>query len=164
MSIFISSSMLCASKIHPFSLGNYLGTSLTIGNLMKIRVIGAEWTQLGLEWPPAQYVAKHPASLLHSFLLENSLYFGVNEIISFQKLVGSFDKMAVAKLGLATPEIFGLLFQEFLRMVVFVWSYKLLFHTIHIAQTPCIYIYIQLILLMFMYILDNTTILPHLSY
>ena len=47
------SSMLCTSKIHPFSLGNYLGTSLTIGNLMIIRVINVEWTWLGLEWPSA---------------------------------------------------------------------------------------------------------------
>jgi hypothetical protein len=28
--------------------------------------------------------------------------------------------------------IFELLFQEFLRIFVFVWSYKLLFHTIYI--------------------------------
>ena len=47
------SSMSCTSKIRPFSLGNYLGTSLTIGNLMRIRVISVEWTWLGLEWPPA---------------------------------------------------------------------------------------------------------------
>ena len=47
------SSMLCTSKIHPFSLGNYLGTSLIIGNLMRIRVTSVEWTWLGLEWPPA---------------------------------------------------------------------------------------------------------------
>ena len=47
------SSMLCTSKIHPFSLGNYLGTSLIIGNLMIIRVTSVEWTWLGLEWPPA---------------------------------------------------------------------------------------------------------------
>ena len=39
------------------------------------------------------------ASLLFSFLLENSLYFGVNEIISFQKLVGNLKKMTVANLG-----------------------------------------------------------------
>jgi len=32
------SSMLCTSRIHPFSLGNYLRTSLIIGNLMIIRV------------------------------------------------------------------------------------------------------------------------------
>ena len=47
------SSMLCTSKIHPFSLGNYLETSLKFGNLMRIRVTSAEWTWLGLEWPPA---------------------------------------------------------------------------------------------------------------
>jgi fido (protein-threonine AMPylation protein) len=37
------SSMLCTSKIHPFLLGNYLGTSLIIGNLMRIRVTSVEW-------------------------------------------------------------------------------------------------------------------------
>ena len=36
------SSMLCTSKIHPFSLGNYLGTLLIIGNLMIIRVTSVE--------------------------------------------------------------------------------------------------------------------------
>ena len=35
------SSMSCPSRIHPFSLGNYLRTSLIIGNLM------IEWTWLG---------------------------------------------------------------------------------------------------------------------
>ena len=43
------SSMLCTSKIHPFSLGNYLGTSLTIGKLMRVRVTSVTWTWLGLE-------------------------------------------------------------------------------------------------------------------
>jgi hypothetical protein len=47
------SCMLCTSKIHPFSLGNYLSTSLIIGNLMIIRVTSVEWTWLGLEWPLA---------------------------------------------------------------------------------------------------------------
>ena len=46
------SSMLCSSKIHSFSFGNYLGTSLIIGNLMIIRITSVEWTWLGLEWPP----------------------------------------------------------------------------------------------------------------
>ena len=46
------SSMLCTAKIHPFSLGNYLGISLIIGNLMRIRITIVEWTWLGLEWPP----------------------------------------------------------------------------------------------------------------
>ena len=45
------SSMLCTSKIHPFTLGNYLGASLIIGNLMRIMVINVGWTWLGLEWP-----------------------------------------------------------------------------------------------------------------
>jgi hypothetical protein len=43
--------------------------------------------------------AKHHASLLSNFLIDNSLHFGVNEIISFQKLVGNLDKMTLANLG-----------------------------------------------------------------
>ena len=46
------SSMLCTSKIHPFSVGNYLEASLTIGNLMIIRVTSVQWRCLGLKWPP----------------------------------------------------------------------------------------------------------------
>jgi hypothetical protein len=68
----------------PFSLGNYLGTSLNIGNSMIIKVTGVEWTWLGLGW--------------HAIL-----------------------------------EIFGFLFQEFLRIFIFFWSYKLFFHNIYIA-------------------------------
>ena len=34
--------ILCTSKTHPFSLGNYLGTSIIVGNLTLIRVIGVE--------------------------------------------------------------------------------------------------------------------------
>ena len=45
--------MLRTSKIHPFSLENYLGTLLIIGNLMMIRFTSVEWTWLGLEWPHA---------------------------------------------------------------------------------------------------------------
>ena len=41
------SSMSCTSRIHPFSLGNYLRTSFIIGNLMIIRVTIVEWTLLG---------------------------------------------------------------------------------------------------------------------
>ena len=40
------SSALYTSRIHLFSLGNYLRTSLIIGNLMIIRVISIEWTWL----------------------------------------------------------------------------------------------------------------------
>ena len=43
--------------------------------------------------------AKCHASLLSSFLLENSLYFGVDEIISFQELARNLDIMTVANLG-----------------------------------------------------------------
>ena len=43
--------------------------------------------------------AKHHASLLSNFLLDNSLHFGVNEIICFQKLVENLDEMAIANLG-----------------------------------------------------------------
>ena len=42
--------------------------------------------------------AKRHASLLSNFLLDNSLHFGVNEIISSQKLVRNLDKMIVANL------------------------------------------------------------------
>ena len=43
--------------------------------------------------------AKRHASLLFSFFLESSLYFGVNENINFQKLGGHLDKMTIANLG-----------------------------------------------------------------
>jgi hypothetical protein len=41
------SSMSYTSRIHAFSLGNYLRTSLIIGNLMIIRVTSVEWNWLG---------------------------------------------------------------------------------------------------------------------
>ena len=48
--------------------------------------------------------AKRHASLLSNFLLDNSLHFGVNEMISFQKLIGNLDKMTIANLSRhATP-------------------------------------------------------------
>jgi hypothetical protein len=40
-------SMLCTSRIHPFSLGNYSRTSLIIGNLMIIRVTSVKWIWIG---------------------------------------------------------------------------------------------------------------------
>ena len=39
------------------------------------------------------------ASLLSNFLLDNSIDFGVKEIISIQKLVGNLDKMTIVNLG-----------------------------------------------------------------
>ena len=82
-----------------------MGTSHIIGNLMRIRVASAKWTWIGSEWPlTLNHVmvdvndvapptinlsdAKRHASLLSTFLLENSLYFGFSGIINFQKLVG----------------------------------------------------------------------------
>ena len=43
--------------------------------------------------------AKHHASLLSNFLVDSSLHFGANEMISFQKLIGSLNKMTIANLG-----------------------------------------------------------------
>jgi hypothetical protein len=44
--------------------------------------------------------AKHHASLLSNILLDNSLHVGVNEFLSFQKLVGNLDKITIANLGM----------------------------------------------------------------
>ena len=93
------SSMLCTFEIHPFSRGKYLGTSLTIGNLMIIRVTSVDVDDVA---PPTLKLsdAKRHATLLSSFLyILNSLYFDVNEIISFQKSIGRLDKMSVANLS-----------------------------------------------------------------
>ena len=40
------SSMLCTSRIHLFSPGNYLRTSFIIGNFMILRVTIVEWIWL----------------------------------------------------------------------------------------------------------------------
>jgi hypothetical protein len=50
------SSVLCISKVHLFSLGNYLETLYIVGNLIKNGVTSVEWLWLGLESPPAYYV------------------------------------------------------------------------------------------------------------
>jgi len=42
---------------------------------------------------------KHHASLLPNFLIDNSLYFGVDEIIGFKKLVANLDKMTIPNLS-----------------------------------------------------------------
>ena len=74
--------------------------------------------------------ARCHASLLSNFLLDNSLYFCVNEIISFQKLVGNLEKMIVANLDRQHHRSLNSYFQEYL---VFVLSYMFLLHTIYIA-------------------------------
>ena len=67
------SSMLCTSEIHPFSLGNHLGISLIIGIFMRIKVTSVDVDDVA---PLTIKLsdAKRRASLLSSFLLENSLY------------------------------------------------------------------------------------------
>ena len=59
----------CYNSFYPCSVRlNYihfhLGTSLIIGNLMKFKVPSVEWTWLGLEWPPAQYVALYTGDIV----------------------------------------------------------------------------------------------------
>ena len=109
VNVKILSSMLGTPKTHPFSLGNYLETSLIIGNLMRFRITSVDF-DLNVDLdsvdvddvaPPTVKLsdAKRHASLLFSFFLKNSLYFGVNENISFQKLGGNLDKMTIANLG-----------------------------------------------------------------
>jgi hypothetical protein len=39
--------MLCTSRIHPLSLGNYLRIAFIIGNLVITGVTSVEWTWLG---------------------------------------------------------------------------------------------------------------------
>ena len=63
---------------------------------------------------------KHHASMLSNFLLDNSLHFGVNEIISSQKLVENIDKMTIANLDREHQKIFEILFQKFWRIFTFV--------------------------------------------
>jgi hypothetical protein len=43
------------SFFYTTTIGNCLGTSLIIGNLMIIKVTVVEWTWLGLEWSPSYY-------------------------------------------------------------------------------------------------------------
>ena len=64
--------------------------------------------------------AKCHASLLSSFLLDNSLHFGVNEIISFQKLVGTLDKMTIANLGRQHQRSLNTYFKSSRKLLIFV--------------------------------------------
>ena len=106
--------------------------------------------------------AKHHASSLSSFLSENSLYFSVNKIISFQKLIGNLNKMIVANLGRHHHRSLNSHFKN-------CWEYLYLFEVITYYFIPSIllklvaYIF-KLILLMFLYSLNSTTIFCHLSY
>ena len=100
--------------------------------------------------------------LSSSFLLEKSSYFGINKTISFQKLVGNLDKMTAANLGRQHQRSFNSYFKSS-------WEYLYLFGFISYYFIPSIllklvvYIF-KLTLLMFLYSLNNTTILWHSSY
>jgi hypothetical protein len=57
----------------------------------------------------------------------------INDILSSQKLVGNLDKTTIANLGRQHQRSLNSYFKSSLRIFVFVWSYKLLFHTIYIV-------------------------------
>ena len=64
--------------------------------------VDLDWVDVDDVAPPIIKLsgAKHlTISLLSTFLLENSLYFGIDEIISFQTLIGNLIKMTIANLG-----------------------------------------------------------------
>ena len=50
-------------NIH-FHLGTIQELHLFIGNLMIMRVTRVDWTQLGLEWPPAYYVVLYTGDIV----------------------------------------------------------------------------------------------------
>ena len=103
-------------------------------------------------------LAINPSSLR----IENSLSFGVNEIISSQKLVGNLDKMTIANLGRQHPRYLDSYFKS-------TWEYWYLFGVWSYYFIPSILLNIivyilKLILLMFSHPLNNTTTSRHLSY
>ena len=104
--------------------------------------------------------AKCHASLLPRFLLENSLYFDVNEILSFQKLVGNLDKTS-ANLGRQhqrSLDSYSKTSQEYSYLFVVISYYFIP----SISLKLIVYTF-NLILLMLSYSLNNTTTLYHLS-
>ena len=103
------SSMLCTSRIHPFSLGNQLRTSLIIGNLMIIKVISVEWTWLGLEWPLAQYVALYMGELvsMHSLaFLQSPIQISTisNSILHYSRLVSLQSCFLIRVVNVSSPK------------------------------------------------------------
>jgi hypothetical protein len=90
------------------------------------------------------------------------LHFGVNDIISFEKLVRNLDKMAVANLGQQHHRYLNSCFKGS-------WEYLYLFGVISYYYIQSILFnlvvcVLKLIFLMFLYSLDSTTILGYLSY
>jgi hypothetical protein len=56
---------------------------------------------------------KRHASMLSNFLLDTSLHFGVNKILSFQKPIGNLDKMIVANLSRQNQRSLNSYFKSF---------------------------------------------------
>ena len=75
-----------------------LGTNFVQDFVFNVGLHSVDVNDVG---PPIMKLsdAKRHASLLSSFLLENSLNFGVNEMIGFQKLIRNLGKMTVTNLG-----------------------------------------------------------------
>ena len=101
---------------------------------------------------------KSHAPLLSSFSLENSLYFGVNEMISFQKVVGNSDKMTVANLGRQPTKIVGLLFQEFFRIIYTCLELKFYYFTPPTLHKLVVYI----VKLIFTHVFVSPQVIRHL--
>ena len=103
--------------------------------------------------------AKCHASLLFTCLLENSVYFGVNEITSFQKLVGNLDKMTVVNLGRQHHRSLNFYFKNSLYLFEAISYYFMPSVLLKLAAHI-----LKLVLLMFSYSLNNATTLRHFSY
>ena len=81
--------------------------------------------------------ARHHASLLSNILLDNSLYFGVNEIISFQKLVGNLDKMTVANLGRQYQRSLNSYFKSFGEFLFFISYHVYCLNLLYMFLSSC---------------------------
>ena len=105
--------------------------------------------------------AKHHASLLSSFSINNSLHFGVNGIISFHELVGKSDKVTIANLGRPHQTSLDSYYKKS-------QEYSYLFGIISYYGIPSIllkhvlYVLKLVLLMIFLYTLNNTT-LRHFS-
>ena len=86
----------------------------------------------------------------------------VNEIISFQNLVGSLDKMTIANLCRQHHRSLDSYYKSF-REHWYLFGVMSYYFMPSILPKLIVYI-LKLILLMFSYFLNNTTFLRHFSY
>ena len=63
-----------------------------------LKINYAQGFDLNVDMRAPHTVKLSDAKVMHHFLVDNSLHFGVNEIISFQKPTGNSDKVTVANL------------------------------------------------------------------